>query len=594
MNTERLKNIYLREVENFSREISKLQKKSKPFLLGKIITFSGLLYGTYLLLSKGTDVFTVAVVTVLLAAYCVLYYLDNKRMASLEVLERKKHICTNEYNAISGDYSPYRDGSKYIDTEHEFSYDLDLFGENSFFHRINRCVTEIGEQKLSEKLTNISIDDEERMRTSNAIAEITDLHSWRLTFLSEKFINYKSIYTSVVPVSSIFPILRWTLLGCFVMSILLSIFSIIPYPILGILFTVQIGVSMLCTKRVGIIGMKSDKALNTFKGYSKLCYKIENQNFSSEKLNEIKDQLFYANTNCIQAFNELAKILNWVEQRHNEIMFVVLNGCFMMDIYLVLKYNKWVKKYASFLDTWIGNIGEVDALVSLATYAYNTPETTVARNVEDENPDIIVRAAALYHPFLANKHVVPNSFELRKNKIAIVTGANMAGKSTFLRTIGVNYILACIGAPVCAKSFEFTKVSLFSSMRTTDNLSKDISYFNAELLRIKKLLLHIKQHTYTFVILDEILKGTNSQDKFEGSKLFLHTMEPLNVSCIIATHDLGLSQLETEMPSIYTNYCFEIAIADTITYSYKMSKGVAKNRNATYLLSNIIKETDCL
>lgn len=248
----------------------------------------------------------------------------------------------------------------------------------------------------------------------------------------------------------------------------------------------------------------------------------------------------------------------------------------------------WSKKYYSHIEQWLNCIAELDALVSLGNYAFNTP-TNVSAEILPNNTTEVIQATDIYHPFLAHEKAIPNSFTLNKGNIAIITGANMAGKSTFLRTIGINYILACNGVPVCAKSFKFSIVSLFSSMRTTDDLSKDISYFNAELNRLKHLIQHIKSHCFTLIILDEILKGTNSKDKLKGSIIFLEEISKYNIAALIATHDLELAKLEEENDKVYSNYCFEIELSNEIKYSYRMEKGIAQNLNASYLLSNMLQ-----
>jgi DNA mismatch repair ATPase MutS len=165
----------------------------------------------------------------------------------------------------------------------------------------------------------------------------------------------------------------------------------------------------------------------------------------------------------------------------------------------------------------------------------------------------------------------------------------MAGKSTFLRSVGINYVLACCGMPVFADSLRVSLFSLFSSMRTTDDLAHGISYFNAELLRLQQLMETCRQNRHTLIILDEILKGTNSLDKLNGSQLFLQSISALPITGIIATHDLELSKMEQEHPDRFHNYCFEIQLSDEITYTYRLSEGVARNQNATYLLKNILK-----
>ena len=184
---------------------------------------------------------------------------------------------------------------------------------------------------------------------------------------------------------------------------------------------------------------------------------------------------------------------------------------------------------------------------------------------------------------------MPNDFCISDSHYYIVTGANMAGKSTFLRAIGVNYILAMCGMPVFAKRMRVSIFSLFSSMRTTDDLAHGISYFNAELLRLKQLISECKENRHTLIILDEILKGTNSADKLSGSRMFLESIAKLPVTGIIATHDLELSKMSTEHPNRFHNYCFEIELTDNVKYSYKITQGVARNQNATYLLTGILR-----
>jgi DNA mismatch repair ATPase MutS len=204
---------------------------------------------------------------------------------------------------------------------------------------------------------------------------------------------------------------------------------------------------------------------------------------------------------------------------------------------------------------------------------------------------VVYEAEGLRHPFLGEK-AISNGFTIRDNHYYIITGANMAGKSTFLRTIGVNYILARCGMPVFADKMKVSVFSLFSSMRTTDDLTQGISYFNAELLRLQQLLEHCRQQKRTLIILDEILKGTNSLDKLNGSRLFIEFIQQLPVTGIIATHDLELSKMADAYPDRFHNYCFEIALSDHVTYTYKITPGVASNQNATFLLKNIVLKKD--
>lgn len=249
-------------------------------------------------------------------------------------------------------------------------------------------------------------------------------------------------------------------------------------------------------------------------------------------------------------------------------------------------------------------VSEMDAMVSMADFRYNHPEATDAEILNDTmtldthdthtsheaqkySMPIVFESKNLYHPFLGVK-AVKNDFSIKDGNYYIITGANMAGKSTFLRSLGVNYILAMAGMPVFADSLKVSRFRLFSSMRTSDDLTHGISYFNAELLRLEQLLQFCQDKSCrTLIILDEILKGTNSVDKLNGSRLFLESIAQLPVSGIIATHDLELSKM-SEQKSCFHNYCFEIELGTDVTYTYKIQPGVAQNQNATFLLKHLI------
>lgn len=259
----------------------------------------------------------------------------------------------------------------------------------------------------------------------------------------------------------------------------------------------------------------------------------------------------------------------------------------MSDFFLVRRFLRWQRHYMERIADWTGCVSQIDGLVSMAVYSYNEQQAVAAEVVEADG--VVYEAKGIYHPFLGAK-AVRNDFTIDDGNYYIVTGANMAGKSTFLRSIGVNYILAMNGMPVFAESLRVSVFNLFSSMRTADDLSRGISYFNAELLRLRQLIESCKHAARTLIILDEILKGTNSLDKLNGSRLFLQEISRLPVSGIIATHDLELSKMEDDAPSRFHNWCFEIELGGNITYTYKITPGVARNQNATYLLKKIIEE----
>jgi len=237
------------------------------------------------------------------------------------------------------------------------------------------------------------------------------------------------------------------------------------------------------------------------------------------------------------------------------------------------------------LPQWFEVIAEMDALVSLANSNYNHPRWITPKVSQS---GYIFNAEDLGHPLIDESRCVSNSFQLtNQEQITIITGANMAGKSTFLRTVGVNLILASNGCKVCAESFEFSPIRIYTNMRTSDNLMNDESYFYAELLRLQSMLTLLRSGENLFVIIDEMLKGTNSVDKLNGSKELIHQLISLNTHGIVATHDLGLTELAQNIPAI-KNQCFEVQLHnDELNFDYKLTNGVTRTMNATFLMKKM-------
>ena len=285
-------------------------------------------------------------------------------------------------------------------------------------------------------------------------------------------------------------------------------------------------------------------------------------------------------------FQQLKKRVKEFEYRGNLIVGLILNSLFLWDIRCVYKLWKWHQANHHNLAVWLEVIAETDALISLANYTKNNSGLTFPE-IKDE--EFTFEAIDLGHPLLQPGKRVCNDFKINGwSKVVIITGANMAGKSTFLRTVGVNLVLARMGAPVCAKQLVFTPIDIYTNMRTTDSLLKDESYFFAELKRIKGVLERLQTGERIFVILDEMLKGTNSVDKLNGSKELIRKLVQLQSVSLIATHDLKLSEMEQEFPDKVKNLCFEIRIEnEELVFDYHLSEGVTQTMNATFLMKKM-------
>lgn len=553
-------------------------------------------------------------------------------------MECRTDLCTvyeNELKYLSGDFTPFDDGRRYADAAHPFAYDMDIFGAQSLFHRINRTVTSGGSDRLAAMLSVLPQNREdaenggfieekgseekqseaikrlcgEIERQREAVDALAGMEPLRTEFISRGIRGHidtasvksalRTVKTMEMPgfAHSIVALgLSWASIAGFFASMLLCIFTPIPSGLTVLWGTANLFIAlMLCTGPLKKIGSSAGRLHKELRAYGELVKIIVRHSDSpdiatasptagsSSVLTAITTDLRHS----IGAFDDLRRILDGLDRRGNVLGLIFFDALFLSDIFLVRRFSRWQEAYTGSIDRWIDEVSMTDALVSMATFRYNEPSAGRAEIVD--SIDLTYEARDLWHPFLGAR-AVRNDFTIDGTHYYIVTGANMAGKSTFLRSLGVNYILAMNGMPVFAESFRVSLFSLFSSMRTSDDLTHGISYFNAELLRLRQLIDHCRGHRHTLIILDEILKGTNSLDKLNGSRMFLEAISHLPVSGVIATHDLELSRMADDETGRFHNFCFEIRLSDEITYTYKITPGVARNQNATHLLKGILAD----
>ena len=591
---------YTETIGRLQTERKKRKKKSQFLLSLKLISFLAMAAFIYGACIQPYVFLFIALALVSAAIYVFALIRDGRCVREMEQMDALIKVCQNELSYLKGDFRAFDDGARYASPEHEFTYDLDIFGRDSLFQRINRTRTEEGSDRLARKLSVLETDTETIRANQQAVNDLSERFEWRLRFMAGEKIQSRFVQlcremssksqgnAPVSPAGKVVKMIPYASSALTLLTLLGYICDWWPGMWFSLLFFVQLAVCIIRGKKMQHTILTTDKLHHEFKGYLDLLREIQQEPFQAKALQRLQKQLFEGPENSIRAFRRLTRLQNLFDQRSNALMYVVLNGLFLYDLLLQRKFDEWMARYLPHVEIWVDQVSEFDALVSLGNYAANNPNNTIPQ-ILTQATDPVIRACDTYHPFLAHKQPVANSFTLDKKRIAIVTGANMAGKSTFLRTIGINYILATTGAPVCAREFSFSIVSLFSSMRTADNLSRNISYFHAELLRLKQLIQHVRSQNYTLIILDEILKGTNSKDKLQGSILFLNEISRYNMSALIATHDLELARLEEKDASLYQNYCFEIELSHDIRYSYRIQKGVAQNLNASFLLQDILK-----
>ncbi len=598
---ENLNKLYKEQIAALAYSIGSLRAKSRVFVLAEVLSFAVSIGFVVLFTVLDDASWTLGVALCVLFLYFYIRNLDTKNDRKIADAVALKLVYEKEVAYQTGDYTKFDAGERYLQPTHPFTFDLDVFGQGSLFQRINRTISSGGSDYLAESLsgkweslptTELLKHIEQRVEAIGELAKNEPFLSQFKAQGAEKPIDtaavkeaFGSIHALQIPSyfgNPTFRTLLYANLVGFYLSIFLSIGNFVPafLPLWWGIFNFFL--ATFCThKYIKLVNEAISKLKDQVRGYVNMASLIEKQSFTAAHLCELKANL----SGAMASFGQLERILQKIDNRSNEIGIVLFNCFGLLDITIIRHFLRWQRTYEPITDQWIGASSIFDALVSMATFRLNEDKAEEATVVGDN--EVSYKARSIYHPFLGEK-AVRNNFDIQNHEYYIITGANMAGKSTFLRTLGVNYILAMNGLPVFAEEMRVSVFRLFTNMRTTDDLTHGISYFNAELLRLKQLIASLDPNVPSLIILDEILKGTNSLDKLNGSRLFLEYISERNVTGVIATHDLELSKLEDENPQRFHNYSFEIELGTDVTYTYKIGKGVARNQNATFLLKQIL------
>lgn len=527
----------------------------------------------------------------------ILVKIHNRLFIRKEWLETQARIIQEELQALSGDYSCFEDGKEYINPEHPYSFDLDIFGQRSLFQSINRTCTFFGKTRLAEWLQNHLHEKAAIEKRQEMVGELSEHPLFR-----EQFRVTGLVHNS--PSSDAEKIQAWSqspaqylragwvkafIWGVPVINSLLLITSLtgwISFSWPGLSFSIFLILSFGIIKRATYIQETYGQQLKSLNGYARLIALSKEENWKSAGMQELIQRFNMNGQSPIQALQQLSKELDRLDLRNNQFLYVLLEGSLFFQLQEIVRIERWKARYGQHITEWLETVGELDALCSLGTFAYNHPQYTYPELTEKP---FCFLATQMGHPLMPVSQCIKNDAIIPSRPFfLIITGANMAGKSTYLRTIGVNYLLACIGAPVCCEKLKLHPNQLITSLRTSDSLPDNESYFFAELKRLKRIIDLLNQGQQLFIILDEILKGTNSMDKQKGSFDLIRQFMYLKANGIIATHDLLLGSLIKQFPEEIRNYCFEADIKDDeLTFSYKLREGVAQNMNACFLMKKM-------
>lgn len=582
------KAFYEGQIIKFQKELSGIKKKLNVSSMIRLAVFIATAASVYFTL--GNTQLLIGCVLVGVTAFLFLINRHSKMQYTRDLTKALIEGNERELKVLKRDFYDLPDGSEFHNPEHVYSQDIDLFGRGSFYQYFNRTALQSGSEKLASML--LSNDIIEIQKKQESVKELSHLPEWRHYFSAiaslvktevkaDTVLKWLEDYTSFVPsqmklISRVFSVISLLTLGAY-------FFGFIAGWWVFVVFGMGLLISGRFFGKISMLSTHTGKIQTTFTQYASLLSRIEEQEFTSDTLIKKREKVISSEQSSSSILKTFSKHLDALDQRNNLLVGLIGNGFFLRDLSVVHNIEGWITEHRDAVGDWFEIIAFFDAYNSLGNYSFNH-QKHVFPEITDSDSTLIVKGAA--HPLLDPKTAVRNDITIQQDEFFIITGANMAGKSTFLRTVALQIVMGNVGLPVFATTALYSPIKLITSMRTTDSLTDDESYFFSELKRLKFIVDEIQVGRY-FIILDEILKGTNSTDKAKGSRKFIDKLVGAGATGIIATHDLSLCEAADDLKEV-KNYYFDAEIIDDeLFFDYTFKDGICQNMNASFLLKKM-------
>lgn len=588
----RMRSTYTERIKIFGAEADGFRKRSDRVAIARMVLFLAMVVSAWYFIRERQPA-GLLVPLALLAGFLWLVRHAVAIRRKIRFLELLIEINEQEMRTLDGDYAPFDTGEEYIDYHHPYTYDLDIFGIHSIYRMVIRAATPLGKERLASRLSGPGTDPDLIRKRQDAVRELSAKLDWRQDFLAtakesdwenDKSRNVQSwlagtdrftgnpFYAAMLRLN---PLISLSLP-------LLIIFGLSPFAFL-LYYLLPMALILSRTRAINREQQKVERLLDLFRKYQGLLELIEKEDFNSDLTRSLQQTLHHDSVPASVAMKKLTGLLWGLELRGNLIVAFILNVTFLWDILLMVRLERWRRTYRDDFSRWIDTVAEFETLNSFATLAVNRTDC-VYPEIQDGPFRMEIDRGG--HPLIPPGKRIDNSLSFNENgQIYLITGANMAGKSTLLRMVGVNMVLAMAGSPVCAGTLSLVPVRIASSVRTNDSLGDDESYFYAELKKLNRIISGLETDPPLFVIIDEMLKGTNSHDKHEGSAALIRRLTKLGASGLVATHDVELGVLEKEYPEKIITRCFEVSTEGSqLKFDYILRPGISKSLNATFLM----------
>ena len=585
---------YIKRKEALYAKIALLLTKKSQLGWGRFLTMIALVASIYFMLNI---VLWYLIAIMLFAAIFVrLVYADINNKNQIDHTTHLQQINENELTALTGSYYHFEDGAIHTPHEHVYANDIDLFGRASLFQYINRTTSEMGSAALARWLLNPA-DENTILQRQDAVKELSATTEWRQelqAFGKEKKIGIQTKERlhnwmqekSVFHIHAAWKILQYLLPAIMLTVIALNIFDILSSPVRNYFLLAGAILAYFISKKVIPIHDQVSKMAEELSVLSDSIQLIEKTTFKSTLLQQLHSKYQIEKGVASDELKQLKNILARLDYRLNPVIFIPLAILVQWDLQQVMALERWKKRNKQIITDWFDALGKLEAISSLSTLSFNHPEWCFP---ELKKEHFSIQGNEIGHPLINKNKRVNNFIKMDESgELVLITGSNMAGKSTYLRSIGINVVLTMMGSAVCAKSFSLSPVQLITSMRIADNLEENTSTFYAELKKLKAVIDRVNNNEKVFILLDEILRGTNSLDRHTGSVALTKQLIKHKAAGIIATHDVELAKLKEAYPNNILNYHFDAQVSnEELYFDYELKEGICSSINASILMKKI-------
>jgi len=532
----------------------------------------------------------------LLILFTRLVFADLSNKSIIEHITYLLELNEDELKALSHNYYHFAEGIEYTPKDNFYENDMDIFGHSTLFQYINRTGSEMGSSTLAGWLSNPAAS-ETILERQEAIKELVKQTVWRQGLQAygmakrikhetttrlqnwftedNRFINNK-----------FWLLIRFLIPAIMITVLVLNMADVLNHYVRNYCLLAAALFALYISKKVTPLHQQVSKMTEELEVLSDSLQLIEKMDFTSAFLQRLQKQFVQQKEKASTQIAALKKILERLDLRFNFVVFIPLDILLLWDLQQVIALEKWKHQNQKHVMQWFKALGEIEAVSSLATMSFNHPEWCFPILKEEH---FFIEGKKIGHPLIPIDKCVNNPLKIDHTaQLMLVTGSNMAGKSTYLRSIGVNTVLAMAGAPVCAQYFCLSPVQVISSMRIEDNLEENTSTFYAELKKLKTIIDKVNNNEKVFILLDEILRGTNSLDRHTGSAALIRQLIKHNAACIIATHDVELAKMKDEYPENILNYHFDVQVSnEELYFDYQLKEGICTSLNASILMKKI-------